>query len=774
MMSKLQENLNLYFKCKGGEMKTASLKTRYEALSHAAMGTLSSDWKDPKFAPKRVGYFSAEFLIGRMIHNNLYNLGLLEEAQALLSKDGHSVSDFEEIEDMAFGNGGLGRLAACFLDSAATQDIPLDGYGIRYQYGLFKQGFQEGLQTETADDWEQYGDPWSVRRDEWAVDVTFHDQTVRAVPYDMPVIGYGGKRINFLRLWKAEAKTPFDFARFNDGEYNQAVEEKTQAEALSAVLYPNDSTRAGKALRLKQGYFFSSASLQNILARFIEEEGRDFSKLPQLFTIQLNDTHPVVSIPELLRLLMEQQGLPFDRAFAIVKQVFAFTNHTVMQEALEVWDLKLFSEVLPAVIPYVVLIQEELERTLLAAGLKGEAYQIIRDGKIHMAPLAIYGSYSTNGVSELHSALLKTDVFPHWNRLYPGRLNNKTNGISQRRWLGLSNPEFAAFLRDNIGEGWLYDLNQLENLKAFTEDPGTLAAFAKVKQEKKRQLAAYVKERENIRLNTDFMFFSLCKRIHEYKRQLLDALSLLDTYFGLKDGAIDLTPSLYLYGGKSAPGYERAKGIIKFINEIAAMINRDPAVRNIMQVVFVQNYNVSYAEKIIPATDVSVQISTVGTEASGTGNMKMSLNGALTLGTRDGANVEIVQRAGEENNYMFGPTLDQMKRLKKTHNPRALYEQSPRLKRVVDTLIDGTFHDGGSGIFRELYDALLVGASWHKPDHYHVLSDFAQYVEAKQRVNQAYQDKTAFTGKALKNAASMGFFSSDNTIRAYATDIWLV
>ena len=774
-MGKLYERMNQYFQVHGGDIHTAPLKARYAALTYAAMENLPPDWARPSPAKKRACYLSAEFLIGRMIHSNLYHLGLLEEAEALFAKHGHSISDFEEIDDAAFGNGGLGRLAACFLDAAATQGLPLDGYGIRYQYGLFQQSLENGFQVERADDWERYGDPWSLRREEETVRVHFRGQTVKAVPYDMPVIGYGGKTVNVLRLWKAEPINSFDFHSFNQGEYHKAVEEKTRADALCAVLYPNDNSKEGKMLRLKQEYFFSSASVQSILSRFTAEHGTDFDALPEAFSIQLNDTHPVVAIPELLRILMRGHHLSFDRAFSIAQKTFAFTNHTVMTEALEQWDLDFFYDVLPEVYPYVVLLQTRLETELAQGGYTAEeakAYHIIADGKIAMAPLGIYASHSTNGVSKLHTSLLKSDLFAHWHKLYPERLNNKTNGITQRRWLGLCNPEYAAFITEKIGDAWLTDLTQLERLKPFADDVAALREFAAIKKEKKRQLAAYVEKQEQFSLNTDFMLYSLCKRQHEYKRQLLDALSLLDIYFRIKDGELTFTPSIFLYGGKAAPGYARAKGIIKFITQIAAKINADPAMKDRLQVIFVQNYNVSCAEKIFPATDVSVQISTVGTEASGTGNMKLMLNGAVTLGTRDGANIEIVEQAGEENNYLFGWTLDAFQSHRQGHDPMALYKGSPRLRRVLDTLIDGTFDDGQTGMFKELYDALLLGAPWHKPDHYYLLLDFEAYLDAKLKVNRDYQDPLAFSRKALFNTASAGTFSSDNTIRAYAREIW--
>jgi len=775
-MQNFQDHVKDFLNLQHIEAEEATLKTWYEACSHAVISQLPKHWETPPVSEKRACYFSAEFLLGRLIHSNLYNLGLLEEANELLQAHGYSVTDFEEIDDIAQGNGGLGRLAACFLDSAATSGIALDGYGIRYQYGIFKQSFENGDQKESADDWSSFGDPWSVRREEDTVLVRFRGQTVRGIPYDMPVIGYGGKTVNFLRLWKAEAINGFDFERFNDGEHDRSFEEQNRANEICAVLYPNDNTQAGKILRLKQQYFFSSASLQNIISRFVAEYGTDFLRFHEHFTIQLNDTHPAVSIPELLRILMSEYVLSFDVAFDVVRETFAFTNHTVMLEALEQWDIDLYYDVLPEVYPYVILIQNHLERELNALGITGEAqnpYRIIKEGRIHMAPLSVYGAYATNGVSELHTMLLKTTLFKQWHEIYPDRLHNKTNGITQRRWMGLCNPELSDFITSRIGNSWLMDLNQLENLKPFADDEASLIAFQEVKQEKKAQLAVYMEKREGIELNTKAMLYSLCKRLHEYKRQFLDALAVLDIYFRIKAGEItDFTPSVFLYGGKAAPGYARAKGIIKFINEIANLVNHDPDMQNLMQIIFVQNYNVSYAEKIIPATDISVQISTAGTEASGTGNMKMSLNGAVTLGTRDGANIEIAARAGEENNYMFGADVAEIREAEKTYSPTDIYKASPCIKRVLDTLIDGTFSDGGTGVFAELYESILHGASWHIPDHYFLLLDFERYVEAKLRVNRDYQNTAAFARKGLLNIANLGFFSSDNTIKRYAEETW--
>ena len=776
-MSQFQEMIERCLRETGApSAQEATAKQLYHSVSRAAMAELMARWKKTE-NQKRACYLSAEFLTGRLIYSNLMNLGLLEETTRYLEQNGISPAIFEQIEDDALGNGGLGRLAACFLDSAATQNIPLDGYGIRYRYGLFQQRFEDGFQKEYPDDWTRFGDPWSIRREEESVLVRFADQTVRAVPYDMPVIGYGGTCINTLRLWQSEPVDGFDLSQFNSQNYTEASEKRTLAEAISAVLYPNDDTREGKRLRLKQQYFFASASIQSILRDYRRAHGDDFSQLPQSFAIQLNDTHPVIAIPELLRILCGEYMVPFDEAFALARDTFAYTNHTIMAEALEKWDIPLFLSVAPEVYPYVVMLQNKLRLDLNARGIYGEDQKIyfLSDGRqIHMARLAIYASHSTNGVAKIHTEILKNTALPEWYHLYPERFNNKTNGITQRRWLALCNRELSSFITDRLGSGWITDLDQLKGLEKYADDPHSLRQLLEIKQEKKRQLAAYVQAHDAFQLHTDFLFDIQIKRLHEYKRQLLNAFSILDLYFGLKEGRIqDFYPTVFLFGAKAAPGYYRAKGIIKFINEAAKLINYDSDVNRMMQVLFVQDYNVSYAEKLIPAADISEQISTAGTEASGTSNMKFMLNGAVTLGTLDGANIEIVDRAGRENNYIFGATVEELDAQRDSYDPVKLYEGIPRIRRVVDTLVDGTFSDGSTGMFRELYDALLKGASWHQPDHYFLLQDFLSYCDARLRANRDYaQDREAFARKCLINIANAGPFSSDRTIRQYSTDIW--
>lgn len=762
-------------------VKNATTVELYNAVSKAAMKSISNQWSWETDS-KKVCYLSAEFLVGRLVYNNLLNLGLLNQLTELFCENDLDIRIFEDIEDNALGNGGLGRLAACFLDSAATQNVTLNGYGIRYRYGIFKQYFEDGFQKETADDWTKFGDPWSVRREEEKVQINFKGQSVWAVPYDSPVIGYGAAKINTLRLWQAEPIEQFNFELFNEQKYDKSVKEKNDAEAITSVLYPNDSTDAGKKLRLKQQYFFSSASLQDVIRKYKAHYGNDFSHFSKEYAIQLNDTHPVVSIPELCRILVEQEGMTFNKALKICKEVFAYTNHTVMSEALEKWGVKLFKAVIPNVYKYVVKINNVLLKEIKAMGVSDEdksMYQIIdtpygNDWEvIHMARLAIYASHSTNGVARIHTEILKNDALKEWYALYPERFNNKTNGITQRRWLALANMELAGFINDKIGNSWITDLDKLKDLEKFKNDKAVIKQFDDIKKIKKQQLADYIKEKEGITINPNFIFDIQVKRLHEYKRQLLNAFSILDIYFGLKDGRIkDFNPTVFIFGAKAAPGYLRAKGIIKFINEIAKMIDNDPEVNDKLQVVFVSNYCVSYAEKITPAADVSEQISTAGTEASGTGNMKFMLNGAVTLGTYDGANVEIVEQAGEENNYIFGARVEDIEKIKDTYCARDLYNSNPRIKKVVDTLIDGTLSDDGTGLFKELYTSLLDGASWHKPDHYFLLLDLMAYCDAKLKVNKDYSDTFAFRQKCFMNTANAGKFSSDRTILDYAKEIW--
>ncbi len=760
----------------GKTIKEASTIQLYNAVSKAAMKSLGKDI-GLNASGKKICYLSAEFLIGRLVYSNLYNMGLFNQFSELMSENNVDIRVFEDIEDAALGNGGLGRLAACFLDSGATIGITLNGYGIRYKYGLFKQYFEDGFQKEIPDDWQRFGDPWSIRKEEERVRIDYKNQSVYAVPYDTPVIGYGDMKVNTLRLWQAEPLESFNFELFNEQKYDKANKNKNEAEAISSLLYPNDNTDEGKKLRLKQEYFFSAATLQDIVARYKKKFGDDFNHFSTEYSIQLNDTHPVVAIPELIRLLMENEKLTFAKALRIAKETFAYTNHTVMAEALEKWNATLFKAVVPQVYKYVVLLQKALVKELKAIGKVTEdeqrIYYIIDNGTIHMARLAIFASHSTNGVAKLHTEILKNDALKEWYEIFPERFNNKTNGITQRRWLALANMELSGFISDKIGSSWITDLDRLKDLEKFADDKNVIKQFGDIKRIKKRQLAEYIFKQEGIRIDPDFIFDIQVKRLHEYKRQLLNAFSILDIYFGLKDGRIkEFNPTAFIFGAKAAPGYFRAKGVIKFINEIAKMIDNDPEVKEKLQVVFAHNYNVSYAEKLTPAADISEQISTAGTEASGTGNMKFMLNGAVTLGTLDGANVEIVEQAGEENNYIFGARVEDIEKIKNSYNSKEIYENNPRIKKVLDTLVDGTFSDGDTGMFEELYHSILNGAHWHKPDHYFLLLDFIPYCEAKLRVNKDYSDSFSFRRKCFINTANAGKFSSDRTIKDYANEVW--
>ncbi len=756
-------------------LENATAVQLHEALSDAVMLRIAPRWADDaadRLERRHALYLSAEYLVGRLVYNNLYALGMLEDVRALLAERGIDLAALEDVEDAALGNGGLGRLAACFLDSAATHNVPLDGYGLRYRYGLFKQVFENFRQKELPDDWTQFGDPWSIRRDELSVVVPMKHCEVRAVPYDMPVIGYGeNSSIGTLRLWQCESTHEFDFDLFNRQDYAKASKDKNVAEDITKLLYPNDTLRAGKLLRARQQYVLCSASLQDMLRAFRARFGSDYDRFAELHAVQLNDTHPTMAIPELIRLLMED-GVTFNRAFRIAQRTFRYTNHTVMREALEVWDLALLNDVSPALVRIIKRIQTRLTSELRKKGVADTAaLDIVRDGRVHMANLAVYGSSRTNGVAAIHTEILKRDVFREWYALVPERFTNKTNGITQRRWLGLCNPELCALLDDAIGSGYLTDLFRLRALDEKIDD-ALAERFIAVKREKKRQLAALIREREGIDIPEHFVFDVQIKRLHEYKRQLLNAFSILDLYYGLKDGTIaDFPPTAFIFGAKAAPGYDRAKAIIRFINQIADMVNGDAEVNDRMRVVFVHNYNCSYAEHIIPAADLSEQISPAGTEASGTGNMKLMLNGACTLGTYDGANIEIVEQAGEENNFIFGATVEEIEAIRDSYDPKALYESDPRTRRAVDALDDGTFADE-DGALHELFTALLEGASWHKPDHYFLLKDFPAYRETKLAAIRATRDEIGFAKKCLHNIAGAGKFSSDRTIREYADEVW--
>ena len=759
------------------DLKQASPQQIHNALGDTVMEIFSDRWnksREEHLSKRRAAYLSMEFLVGRAVYNNLLVLGIYDEVNEIFSELGINLADLETIEDAALGNGGLGRLAACFLDSAATLSLPLDGYGIRYKYGLFKQSIVDGFQKEDIDDWTKYGDPWSKRCDEDTVIINYNGQTVKAVPYDMPIFGCKTENVGTLRLWQAEPVKEFDFDTFNRQEYLEASKEKIYAEDISRVLYPNDDTNEGKKLRLKQQYFFSSASLTDIIKKHKARYGT-LDNLADYISIQLNDTHPVISIPELIRQLVDNEGYTFEKALEMAKKIFNYTNHTVMQEALEKWWIGLVEEVLPRIYEIIIQINEELIAEMYTKGVEKDKInriKIIKGELIHMADMACYASSHINGVAEIHTQILKDTVLADWYSLSPEKFRNETNGITQRRWLALCNKELSALITELLGnDDWITDLDRLKALEKYADDENIIRRFMTIKSDKKKQLADFIKAKEEIEINPDSVFDIQIKRLHEYKRQLLNAFSILWIYYGIKDGSIkDFKPTTFIFGAKSAPGYRRAKAIIKYINEIGRIVSSDPETKDLIKVVFVQNYNVSYAEKLVAAADISEQISTAGTEASGTGNMKLMLNGAVTLGTYDGANIEIVQEAGEDNNYIFGARVEDLKKIVPTYDSRKVFAENKMIKKVVSSLIDGTV-SGNTEDFRELYSSLLDGASWHAPDHYYLLGDIQSYVDKKLECITDY-GSTAFARKQWLNMCNAGKFSSDRTIADYAENIW--
>lgn len=764
----------------GKNLDECRIKEKHLTLAKSLMEEIVPLWRESetKFKDKKRAYYlSSEYLMGRALSNNLINMKLKSQIESLLEEMGIDYNQIEEAEeDAALGNGGLGRLAACFLDSAATLNYPLMGYGIRYAFGIFKQEFKDGFQVEIADNWLKYGDPWSIRKEDEKVKVSFANGDIYAVPYDTPIIGYGENTINILRLWKAEPLEVFNFKEFNDQNYDLAVKDKNDAENIGKVLYPNDSNDAGKLLRLKQQYFFVSASLQDIIRNY-KKTHSSFGDFSKLHAIQLNDTHPAVAIPELMRLLTDLEHLSWGEAWDIVVNTFAYTNHTLLAEALEQWPIRLYKSLLPHVYEIIVRINSQLMEDLGKRGIyNGEAnqYEIIQHDNIKMAYLSIYGSKSINGVAKIHSDLLKDRELNQWYRIYPERFNNKTNGITQRRWLLQSNPELSTFITELLGtEDWITDLSKLKELEKHIDDEVVLSKFLDIKKQKKEQLAEYIYKHDKVKIDPNSIYDMQIKRMHEYKRQLLNAFYILDLYYRLKDNPdLDIVPRTFIFGAKAAPGYFRAKAVIKFINDISRLINNDAEIKDKIKVVFVENYRVSYAERLFPAADVSQQISTAGKEASGTGNMKFMLNGAPTLGTYDGANIEIVQESGEENNFIFGLKVEDIIQIEHSYNPYESYNSVQGLKRVVDSLVNGTFDDKGTGVYAELYDSLLKGASWHRADNYFILKDFESYKDAQGKLNDAYKDRIGWAKKCWMNVVNAGKFSSDRTIIEYATEIW--
>lgn len=751
----------------------------WQGLSAAVVDAIADDWYATEkryHAGRMEHYFSAEFLQGRALLNNLTNLGMVEEAEKAVDAFGRKLSDVLEQEpDAALGNGGLGRLAACFLDSCATLDLPVAGYGILYRYGLFKQLFSDGFQTEQPDSWMEEGYPFVIRREEAQRIVRYNDLTVRAIPYDMPITGYGTKNVNTLRLWKAESMEEFDYDAFNSQRFTDAIVERERTADISRVLYPNDTTYEGKVLRVRQQYFFCSASLQEIVDNYIEHHGSDLRGFSAYNSIQLNDTHPVLAIPELMRLLMDEHGLGWEDAWAEVTKTFAYTNHTVLAEALETWEISIFERLFPRVLEIIMEIDRRFRMEMAERGLDEGTINYmapVSDGRVHMAWIACYASYSINGVAALHTEIIKRDTLKEWHNIWPERFNNKTNGVTPRRWLRQCNPRLSKVLDDVTGsDTWVRDLSVLKDYVDRVDD-SVYDRLAEVKHANKVDFAAWIKEREGIEIDPDAIFDVQIKRLHEYKRQLLNAMYILDLYFRMKENPeLQVPKRVFIFGAKAAPGYIRAKAIIKLINTIAELVNNDPVISQTIKVVFVHNYNVSPAEHIIPAADVSEQISMAGKEASGTSNMKFMMNGALTLGTLDGANVEILDSVGEDNAYIFGATDDELPTLRETYNPVDAYNTVPGLKRVLDALTDGTLDDNGSGWFADLRRSLLEPS--HEPaDVYYVLGDFASYRETKDRMAADYADQRAWQRKAWVNIAESGRFSSDRTINDYAREVW--
>ena len=787
----------------GKDIAHANSHDLYDAVAACTREMITSNWmatraEYEKNPVKQLYYFSAEFLMGRALSNNLINLKIKDAVKEVLNGmniDYNLVEDQEP--DAGLGNGGLGRLASCFLDSLATLDYPGHGYGIRYEYGMFEQHIEDGYQVEYPDNWLRHRDPWEIKRSDLAVTVKFggniaygttpdgqprfyleNAEEVIATPYAMPIIGYDTNTVNTLRLWEATSPNGFDLQLFNSMDYNRAVEKQNSAENISRVLYPNDNGPSGKALRLKQQYFFSSASLQDLVHHFVANFGPDFKKFPDYHVIQLNDTHPVVAIPELMRILIDEYGIGWDEAWSIVQKTFAYTNHTILAEALEKWPIEIFQGLLPRIYQIVEEINrrfiEDLRQKYPDDYEKHNRMSIIGGGKVRMAWLAIHAAFSVNGVAALHTELLKTQELKDWSALYPEKFNNKTNGVTQRRWLLNANPALAEFITKRIGHGWEKDLTKLKGLEKFIDDEETLNELITIKQDNKQALADYLKHKQNDFLDPDSIYDVQVKRLHEYKRQFLNVLHIMYLYNRLVDDPnFDPPARTFIFGAKAASGYRRAKAIIKLINTVADRVNNDRRVRGKLRVVFVENYCVTAAEKIYPAADVSEQISTAGYEASGTSNMKFMINGALTLGTMDGANIEIFEEAGKENGFIFGLSSDQIIKMEADHSykPSEYLARNPQLAKVVEQLVDGTY-DPTHQIFKELHDSLVYGVEGQRPDVFYVLADFNSYCKAQEEIAAQYKDKKGWARKTLINIANSGKFSSDRTIEDYVRDIW--
>lgn len=779
----LQFEKNL-FNLFGKDLHTSTKKEKYIAFSKIIMNELADDWKKTSDKHKHIRnayYFSAEFLIGRSLGNNLLNMGLDEKYSQILKELDIDINDLEiQEEDAALGNGGLGRLAACFMESAASLDYPLTGYGVRYRQGLFKQYFHNGFQMEVGDNWTLDKDPWSRRVESESKIIRYKNQVVKAVPYDMPVVGYKNHVVNTLRLWQAECDDGFDFQKFNNFQYDDSVKEKNRAEDITRVLYPNDIQRPGKVLRLKQQYFFCSASIQDIIEKYEKNFPNDenFEDFAKYNTIQLNDTHPVMAIPEMMRVLMDDKKLSWKQAWNVTSNVFNYTNHTILQEAMEKWSVDVVEEVSPRIMDIIAEIDRRFVSDLVGLYYSVDRIdnlRIVKDNTVNMAHLAILTAVKINGVAKIHTEILKNETLKSWHDLYPDKFVNKTNGITPRRWLFYSNPELTQFITELLGEDWKNDLSKLKELEKFQDDESVLEKLMEIKLHNKIRLKKYIKEHENIDVDENSIFDIQVKRLHEYKRQLLNAFHILNLYYKIKNNEVsDIPKQTYIFGAKAAPGYFRAKAIIKFINEVKNLVNNDDVVNKYIKVVFLENFNVSIGELVYPAADVSEQISTAGKEASGTGNMKFMLNGALTVGTYDGANIEIFNHAGEVNNFPFGATVDVLNSIRDTYNPVEYYYKDENIKRVLDTLLSDLINDSGSFMFLDIYNSLVNRDSSFKLDEYFVLKDFNDYEQIHEKILQTYSDKKKWAKMSLMNIANFGEFSSDRTIKEYAEEIWRI
>ena len=784
-------------------LEEATQEQIFQAVSYTVKDVIIDNWLKSQKAyekqdPKIVYYMSMEFLMGRALGNNLINLGAYGEVKEALEELGLDINCIEDQEpDPALGNGGLGRLAACFLDSLATLNYCAYGCGIRYRYGMFKQEVRDGYQVEVPDNWLKNGYPFELRRPEYAKEVHFggyvrvewdpvknenkfiHEgyQAVKAVPYDMPITGYNNDVVNTLRIWDAEPIVDFNLDSFDKGDYHNAVEQENLARTIVEVLYPNDNHMAGKELRLKQQYFFVSASLQAAIAKY-KKTHDDITKLHEKVVFQMNDTHPTVAVAELMRILIDEEGLGWDQAWDITTKCCAYTNHTIMSEALEKWPIELFSRLLPRVYQIIEEINRrfilEIQQKYPGNFEKIKKMAIIYDGQVKMAHLAIVAGYSVNGVARLHTEILKNQELKDFYEMMPEKFNNKTNGITQRRFLAHGNPLLADWVTDKIGPDWITDLSQLSKLKVYADDEKALQEFMTIKFKNKERLAKYILEHNGVEVDPHSIFDIQAKRLHEYKRQLLNILHVIYLYNQIKaHPEMDFYPRTFIFGAKASAAYARAKKIIKLINCVADVVNNDASINGKLKVVFIENYRVSNAEIIFAAADVSEQISTASKEASGTGNMKFMLNGAPTLGTMDGANVEIVQEVGEENAFIFGMSSDQIINYENNggYDPDFIYNTDPEIRQVLMQLINGTF-SSDTEMFRDIYNSLLDKRNMPRPDQYFILGDFRSYAEAQKRVEEAYKDEKRWAKMALLNTACSGKFTSDRTIQEYVDDIW--